>query len=103
MKGLLQRLADALRVPVDEVEAVLREDESRARETVRMQRRGFLGALGALAAASIVPKGWIEIGPTGFIPGQVVDLGPLTKYGVVMWPIVAFYMGGKVLAAYDER
>lgn len=69
-KGILGYLGNLLRVRDDEVEAVLRHDERRARETVRMQRRGFLTAAAAVAAAPIVPQTWlnapatISVGPT---------------------------------------
>lgn len=57
---LLDRLSDLLAVRLDEVECVLRTDASRARSTVRMQRRGFLGAAAALAAAPFVPQVFVE-------------------------------------------
>jgi hypothetical protein len=54
-------LGELFGVKSDEVEAVLRHDDDRARATLRMQRRGFLGAAVALAAAPFVPKAFIEV------------------------------------------
>jgi hypothetical protein len=40
-----------------------------------MKRRGFFGALAALAAARVVKaKGVAEVGPTEFLPGTVASL-----------------------------
>jgi hypothetical protein len=59
--GLLALLGSLLGVRADEAEAVLRHDDRRAQSTVRMQRRSFLGAAAAMAAAPFVPK--VFVGP----------------------------------------
>jgi hypothetical protein len=71
--GLLARLGSLLGVSADETEAVLRHDEQRARSTLRMQRRGFLGAAAAMAAAPFVPRAFVEVPAFGIEigPGQV--------------------------------
>lgn len=69
---MIRKLAEALRVREDEVEAVLRHDARRARATVRLQRRGFLGALAAVAAAPLVPTAFVQM-PTATAP-YIVEL-----------------------------
>lgn len=56
--NLLTKLGKLLRVSPGEVEAVLRHDEQRARETV--SRRRFMGAAAALASAPFVPGTWVQ-------------------------------------------
>lgn len=56
---ILRRLSELLRVPADEVEAVLRHDDKRARETVN--RRRFMGAAAAMASAPFVPGTWVSV------------------------------------------
>jgi hypothetical protein len=61
--SILGALGKLLQVSVDEVEAVLRHDERRARETV--SRRNFMSAAASIASAPFVPQEWLEM-PTTF-------------------------------------
>lgn len=70
--SLLTKLGKLLRVPADEVEAVLRHDERRARETVN--RRRFMGAAAALASAPFVPNVWIDLGPKPMTKEQLIQM-----------------------------